>query len=126
VPDFELANGIGEFWGHPDPESRTFVALLIDCEEDRTLRPVLVVSYERELSSRTMGASRAPLSNPLHVAAAVVAEGLPLSPCERLPVPRPIRRLRVEDSVGVGPEPVARRRAEHLARPRIVGTPNSG
>ena len=53
MPDFERANRIGEFWGQP--ESRTFVALLIDCEEDRTLRPVLVVSYERELSSRTMG-----------------------------------------------------------------------
>jgi hypothetical protein len=34
VPDFERANRIGEFWGHP--ESRTFVVLLIDCEEDRT------------------------------------------------------------------------------------------
>jgi hypothetical protein len=32
--------GIGEFWGNP--KTRTFAELLIDCEEDRTLRAVLV------------------------------------------------------------------------------------
>ena len=31
---------VGEFWGYP--ESRAFAELLIDCEEDRTLRAVLV------------------------------------------------------------------------------------
>jgi hypothetical protein len=31
---------IGEFWG--DPKTRTFAELLIDCEEDRVLRAVLV------------------------------------------------------------------------------------
>jgi hypothetical protein len=40
LPDFERANGIGEFWGYP--ESRTFAELLIDCKEDRALRAVLV------------------------------------------------------------------------------------
>jgi hypothetical protein len=39
LPDFERADRIGEFWGYP--ESRTFADLLIDCEEDRTLRAVL-------------------------------------------------------------------------------------
>jgi len=40
LPDFERADRIGEFWGYP--ESRTFAELLIDCEEDRVLRSVLV------------------------------------------------------------------------------------
>ena len=34
------ADRIGEFWGHPG--SRAFAELLIDCEEDRVLRAVLV------------------------------------------------------------------------------------
>jgi hypothetical protein len=38
--DFERADRIGEFWSYP--ESRAFAELLIDCEEDRTLRAVLV------------------------------------------------------------------------------------
>jgi hypothetical protein len=40
APDFERADRIGEFWGYP--ENRAFAELLIDCEEDRTLRAVLV------------------------------------------------------------------------------------
>ena len=40
LPDFERADRIGEFWGYP--ESRAFAELLIDCEEDRRLRAVLV------------------------------------------------------------------------------------
>jgi hypothetical protein len=40
LPDFERADRIGEFWGYP--ESRAFAQLLIDCEENRTLRAVLV------------------------------------------------------------------------------------
>jgi hypothetical protein len=39
LPDFERADRIGEFWSYP--ESRAFAELLIDCEEDRTLRAVL-------------------------------------------------------------------------------------
>jgi len=40
LPDFDGADRIGEFWGHP--ETRTFGELLIDCEEDRVTRAVLV------------------------------------------------------------------------------------
>ena len=40
LPDFDRAERIGEFWSYP--KTRTFAELLIDCEEDRTLRAVLV------------------------------------------------------------------------------------
>jgi hypothetical protein len=40
LPDFERADRIGGFWGYP--QSRACAELLIDCEEDRTLRAVLV------------------------------------------------------------------------------------
>jgi hypothetical protein len=40
LPDLERADRIGEFWGNP--KTRTFAGRLIDCEEDRTLRAVLV------------------------------------------------------------------------------------
>ena len=40
LPDFERADRIGEFCGYP--VSRAFAELLIDCEEDRVLRAVLV------------------------------------------------------------------------------------
>jgi hypothetical protein len=39
LPDLERADRIGE-GGYP--QSRAFAELLIDCEEDRTLRAVLV------------------------------------------------------------------------------------
>jgi hypothetical protein len=40
LADFDRADRIGEFWGNP--KTRTFAELLIDCEEDRTLRARLV------------------------------------------------------------------------------------
>jgi hypothetical protein len=40
LPDFERADRIGEFWSYP--QSRAFAELLIDCEEDRAVRAVLV------------------------------------------------------------------------------------
>ena len=40
LPDFERADAIGSYWGNP--KTQTFAELLIDCEEDRTLRAVLV------------------------------------------------------------------------------------
>jgi hypothetical protein len=40
LPDFERADRIGTYWGNP--ATRSFGELLIDCEEDRTLRAVLV------------------------------------------------------------------------------------
>jgi hypothetical protein len=45
LPDFERANRIGEFGDYP--ESRAFAELLIDCEEDRTLRALLVLGEFR-------------------------------------------------------------------------------
>src|SRR5215211_5383872 len=38
LPDFDRADAIGSYWGNP--KTRTFAELLIDCEEDRTLREV--------------------------------------------------------------------------------------
>jgi hypothetical protein len=40
LPDFDRADRIGAYWGNP--KTRTFGELLIDCEEDRNLRAVLV------------------------------------------------------------------------------------
>jgi hypothetical protein len=40
LPDFDRADAIGSYWGNP--KTRVFAELLIDCEEDRTLRAVLV------------------------------------------------------------------------------------
>ena len=40
LPDLERAERIGELWSYP--QSRAFAELLIDSEEDRTLRAVLV------------------------------------------------------------------------------------
>jgi hypothetical protein len=40
LPDFERADSIGSYWANP--KTRTFGGLLIDCEEDRTRRAVLV------------------------------------------------------------------------------------
>ena len=40
LPDVERADRIGSYY--EDPKTRAFAELLIDCEEDRTLRVVLV------------------------------------------------------------------------------------
>jgi hypothetical protein len=40
LPDLDRAGRIGQFWSYP--QSRTFAELLIDCEEDKVLRAVLV------------------------------------------------------------------------------------
>jgi hypothetical protein len=40
LPDFDRADAIGSYWGNR--ATRTFAELLIDCEEDRMLRAVLV------------------------------------------------------------------------------------
>ena len=40
LPDLERVERIGEFWSYP--QSRSFAELLIDAEEDRVVRAVLV------------------------------------------------------------------------------------
>jgi hypothetical protein len=40
LPDFDRAEAIGSYWGNL--KTRTFAELLIDCDEDRVLRAVLV------------------------------------------------------------------------------------
>ena len=40
LPDLDRAERIGEFWSYP--QSRAFAELLIDAEEDRVIRAVLV------------------------------------------------------------------------------------
>ena len=40
LPDFDRVDAIGSYWGNP--KTRTFAELLIDREEDRTLREILV------------------------------------------------------------------------------------
>ena len=40
LPDFDRVGTIQSYWGNP--AARTFGELLIDCEEDRRLRAVLV------------------------------------------------------------------------------------
>ena len=40
LPDFDRADAIGSYWANP--RTRVFAELLVECEEDRTLRAVLV------------------------------------------------------------------------------------
>ena len=45
LPDFERVDAIKTYWS--DPRSRTIGELLIDCEEDRTLRAVALGFTDR-------------------------------------------------------------------------------
>jgi hypothetical protein len=49
LPDFDRADAIGTFWGHP--ETRSFGELLIDLEEDKAARAV-VFGLLREMERR--------------------------------------------------------------------------
>src|SRR4029453_14845682 len=57
LSDFERADRTGEFWGCP--ESREFAELLIDCEEDETLRAVRAAAVmERKERPQPRGSVR--------------------------------------------------------------------
>jgi hypothetical protein len=64
LPDFDRADRIGEFWGHP--KTREFGELLIDLEEDKAARAVvfgLLAEMERGVAPTDRGrrgASRRP------------------------------------------------------------------
>src|SRR5215216_150972 len=84
LPDFERADRIGECWCYP--QSRAFAELLIDCEEDRTLRAVLVgMLRESERAPETRRARTARRARgaiqarPRHIQVA-------LSPCDSVPL----------------------------------------
>jgi hypothetical protein len=56
LPDFERADAIGTYWGHP--ETRTFGELLIDLEEDRTLKAVIWGLLREMEAGAAVGAER--------------------------------------------------------------------
>jgi hypothetical protein len=45
LPDFDRADAIGAYWGNPRPGPSP--RLLIDCEEDRILRAVMLREGDR-------------------------------------------------------------------------------
>ena len=57
LADFDRVDRIGSFYGNP--KTRSFAELLIDCEEDRTLRAVSVgMLREAERSNPSRGVPR--------------------------------------------------------------------
>ena len=72
LPDFERADRIGEFWGYP--ESHAFAELLIDSEEDRTLRAVLVGKCSRRSRERMRSARARRLGEGLAAREALACE----------------------------------------------------
>ena len=111
LPDFERADRIGEFWSYP--ESRTFAELLTDCEEDRSLRAVLV-----------SGAPSALQETRPHATGPRKGEGAGdrvTRPLRRLPAIRPISAY-----VFLGWSRLPTCEEPHSARPVQQDIPNDG
>jgi hypothetical protein len=55
LPDLDRAERIGEYWAAGNIVSRNFAELLIDCEEDRATRAILVGMLREHPTGHRLG-----------------------------------------------------------------------